>query len=185
MIVGWLFAALAVLLLGYLDRLRGSGGYGLVRGTNAPDTLLQGLLVAWLAGVDEPVPALACALLWLVGERPGWGEPLGAHLHRRAMRPEQLEWWQLGALKRSAALACLFRGMLWGLPCLALLPWAPQVALVPLASGLAFALAPLLARRLHATDQWRWPLPPTEKGRWDKAEALRGWLLGALLFVGG
>ena len=175
-----LLLLVAALLLGYLDRLRGSDDYDLVRGVNGVDTLLQGLLVGFLAGVGGWW-LLAFAVLWLIGERPGWGEPLGAHLHQKPMRADHLEWWQLGPLKKSPAMACLFRGILWGLPCLLLLPWQPQVAVVPVASGVAFALAPVVARQFHETEQWHWPLPPTEKGRWDKGEALRGWVLGLLL----
>lgn len=169
-------------LCGYLDRFRGSRVYDLRVAGYSVDALAYGLLAAILIGANDLWLALACAVLFMLGEKLSYGEPWGALLHDRPMRAERLEWWQVGPLAKSAAMACLLRGLLWGAPCLLLLPWLPGVAAIPVSMGAAFVLAPLLARHCDG-DNWRWPLPPTDKWLWDKAEALRGWLFGGFLLL--
>lgn len=178
-----LILAALVVACGYLDRYRGSDRLNLRVGANSVDTLIYGLVAAILLDITF-LPALAFAVLFWIGEKPGWGEPLGSVLHKRPMRPDQLEWWQVGPLAKSAEMACLLRGIIWGLPTLLLLPWAPQVSMVPVAMGIAFIAAPLLSRAWFTSEpQWVYPLPPTDKGLWDKAEAVRGWIFGALLLA--
>ncbi|WP_232325175.1 hypothetical protein [Microbulbifer agarilyticus] len=179
-----LLSAGLVLACGYLDRLRGDGGRQLLPGTNALEMALYGLAAGWLCGVTDLWPLLGFALLFSLGERPGWGEPLGAWLYAKPMQPQLLEWWQLGPLATRPGLSCLVRGFLWGLPVWLLLPWAPQVWPVPLAMALAFWLAPLLAKRLEPWPGWP-PLPLTDGRRWEIGEALRGWCFAILLLLFG
>lgn len=175
-------AALAV-LCGYLDRLRGSDAYDLTKGHNSVDTLVYGAVIGLMLNLPNPLVLGAFAVLWWIGEKPGWGEPLGSALHGRPMRMEKLEWWQVGPLAKSPQMACLARGILWGLPTLLLLPWTSAVAVMPVAMGFAFWLAPQIAAKLDPATQWTSPLPKTDKGIWDKGEAIRGWLLGAFLLL--
>lgn len=179
------FKLLCVAVLGYLDRFRGSDRLDIKKAVNGIDTLVFGMVIALLIGVNSLLLAAALAVLWLIGERPGWGEPIGTALHpERTMRPDHLEWWQIGLFARSVPMALLLRGLIWGAPTLILLPWVPAVATIPPAMAIAFFAAPYIARKFcsYAT-QWSWPLPPTDKGIWDKMEAIRGWLFGLLLLI--
>lgn len=175
-----LLSIVVIFLCGLLDRLRGSDRYSIpVFGKgNSGDTLLYAFAAAYLLGL-EPSFYGVFGLLFLVGEATGYGEPWGAALNQRDMHAKDLEWWQKGVLAESVTGALAARGVIWGLPTLAIAYWQPQVVLLPVAMAIAFVMAPLVATKLDDVSQWKFP--PTDKGRWDKAECIRGWLVGAIL----
>lgn len=180
-----LTGAVLVLACGYLDRLRGSSRWERRHpwANNLAGALYGGAL-AWLLGVDDPRLALAFAGLFVVGEWPGWGAVFGACLHGRPMAAAGLHRWQRGVFRVLPWAAATLRGALWGLPLWLLCWWHPPVLLVSLAMAVAFPLSLAIGRHwLDRTTQWHWPLPPTDKWLWDKVEALRGWLLAALLVL--
>lgn len=115
------FDVLAVVLCGFLDRMRGDPRHIINR---TVEKLLYGLAAAWLTvGFNEIWIGVAFAALFAIGSSPGWGEVLHSALYDKKMRRDHLEKWQFGALRDEIPLALGFRGFLWALPCLALIAW--------------------------------------------------------------
>lgn len=115
------FDVLAVVLCGFLDRMRGDPRHIINR---TVEKLLYGLAAAWLTvGFSEIWIGVAFAALFAVGASPGWGEVLHSALYEKRMRRNHLEKWQFGVLRDNIPAALAFRGLLWALPCLALIAW--------------------------------------------------------------
>lgn len=154
-----------LLLSGPLDWLRGSDIRWcptLVR------SLAYGFGLAILLGSSHLWTWPVFAVLWAVGEAPGWGEPVGAILDRRPMRPGHLERWQVGPLKTNSWLAVTARGAIWAAPP-ALLALVDPVYLASLGLLLIFPATLMLDRRKTLLT-WNW----------QEWELLRGWSMGVV-----
>ena len=155
----------------------------LVRGKRPfPPTpiLLYGWAVAALCGyVWDGWLTMAIVAGWVLGERPGWGAPIG-QVHGTEdpdREPEFYQRWFGGLLWRHPWSALAIRGAMWGLPVLAFTAllgepvWEPMVAM-----AVAMPAAELVA--MWAPDP---PRPASWRGAWN--ECYRGALCGALLGV--
>ena len=171
-----------VMLCALFDRARG-GGWPLVRPWAW--TLFYGWVVAALCGypLDGWLTAVI-AIGWAVGERPGWGAPVG-QVRRGGPRwalppdpnPERYQLWFGGFMNRHPLVALAFRGAVWGLPVLLVaLPfgvvvWEPLVSM-----AVAMPLAEALYYWLQRYDP---PWPKSWAGGWN--ELYRGGVFGAIL----
>lgn len=153
----------------FCDRLR--GGMFKIPHCGTIFALVYGAVLGWLLDLPPEICA-AVGLLWLAGERVGWGYPMGqavlgtdAHaIEHPQVKPEK---WQFGPLM-NPWLALVFRGALWAVPSLALSYWYPQV-FVLLFMALAMPAGALLDRTL------------TQK--WVGGEWLRGAIMGAVCAI--
>lgn len=169
---------IAALACGPLDRLRGHPKH--LFGKRIFDKLAYGLALAVALGYShDPALLATLSLLLAVGMSPGWGEPMGAILGRRAMHLELLEWWQMGRLLVTNAWAALVaRGLLWGAPLIPLSVYLGEWKLLAVgpAMSLAFVLGMLLGPRLKFIER---------NDAWGRCEWVRGWIAGALLLLIG
>lgn len=152
-----LYAA-AIILGAASDRFRGAGGSRILS-TDWYGAFIFSLALVILMQQSGAVPLWAFAVIpaaYKLGECFGWGEPLKAFLARRPLRHEDLESWQVGILSRSAPIAVMARGAMWGLPiAIALMFINPLFAIASLVSfTLAFILAPIIAREVGEPGQW-------------------------------
>ena len=175
-----------VLLCAFFDRARGGGlaflGDSLLarllRGKRPfPPTpiLLYGWAVAALCGYPwDGWLTVAIMAGWVLGERPGWGAPIGQY-HGTPDPDRRPEWWQVGPLRTNPLAALFVRGAIWGLPVLLLTApfgvpvWQPLVAMT-----LAFPAAEWLAERISDPQK-----PKSWAGAWN--EFYRGGVFGAIL----
>ena len=179
-----------VLLCALFDRARGGGfiAFGdspparFLRGVSPfPPTphILYGWTVAALCGYAwDGWLTMAIILGWVLGERPGWGAPIGQY-HGTPDPDRKSEWWQIGPLRSHPFIALVVRGAMWGLPVLAFtallsIPvWQPMLAM-----AVAFPAAEWLVQRIPDP-----PWPKSWTGAWN--EFYRGGLFGAILAVIG
>ena len=139
--------------------------------------LLYGWAVAALCGYGwDGWLTVAIVAGWVLGERPGWGAPIGQA--RGVPDPDRRpEWWQVGPLRTHPWAALVVRGAMWGLPVLAFtaplgeVVWQPAVAM-----ALAMPAAELAAMRLPEPCR-----PRSWAGAWN--EVWRGLVFGALLWL--
>lgn len=163
------FDVLAVLLCGFLDRMRGDPKHIVNR---TVEKLLYGLVAAWLTvGFGNYYIGTAFVVLFAMGSSPGWGEPLHSALYNKNMRRDHLERWQFGAMKDNIPLSLAFRGFLWGLPCVALIAW-------DMAALEALFMAPVFVSSVYIT-KWM------DKNHgfediWAMNEIVRGLMFGVL-----
>lgn len=136
----YLETSVLIVVCALLDRLRGGWSivptaghklaglsYGAILG------LLLGLPLIWL-------PVLT--LLWWLGEKPGWGSPMGWAVTGEEPKtsytrvnsqwtlvsvPRKPEKWQVGQLKNHPWLSLIVRGAIWALPAMVIYPWQPKV----------------------------------------------------------
>ena len=100
------------------------------------------MILAWIALCPYWLIPVAGVLFWL-GEKPGWGFPMGFAAHNRDpihwdKTYHGPEWWQPEFLHHKPYLSLVVRGAMWGLPCSLLFYWwnlAPA-----LAAGMAIAM---------------------------------------------
>lgn len=168
------------ILLGLLDRLRGSGD-DIVFGRELPGTLWaagMGLVVATMFGHTFDWAALVITLGVIFGARPGWGAPIGQVKGQPDpdREPERYQQWFGGFLWRHPWAALVFRGALWGIHTLPALYWDSRVWMIVV----AFAAAMPLAEWLHLKFGEP-PRPRSWHGAWN--EAYRGALVGLILTV--
>lgn len=162
-----------VLCLGALDRLRGSGW---IPGTKALFQILYGVATAFLLCRSDISPQfiLTFSAFFTLGISFGWGEPLGAYISNRPLKIENLEKWQFGILKKNAALAVLFRGLLWGICTLPAAYYSISLTLIFIASiTISFFLAASITRLWAKKDVIAWELH----------EFIRGSLLGLVILI--
>ncbi|MFN3987597.1 MAG: hypothetical protein ACK4KV_19070 [Rhodocyclaceae bacterium] len=166
---------LAVLAAGPLDRLRGHPFH--VLDSRLLDKVLYASALALACGATDPLVLIALAAAMVAGMSPGWGEPMAAIFGGRAMRPDHLEWWQLGPARERPMWALALRGALWGAPAVPVALLGAPLALV-LLYPLAFAIAMPAAM---AARRW------TVLGRdpWGRVELARGWLAALMIALAG
>ena len=162
---------LALALCGPLDRLRGHHAH--LFGLRIADKLAYSLALALVAAPADPVAMPFIMLAMMLGMSPGWGEPMGAILDGRAMRPEALEWWQKGPTVEDPRKALVVRGVLWGVPIIPVAIWFEDWSLLGMI--LAFAIAMPLA--MHAA---RFEIG---QDKWGNVEYARGWIAGAIVLL--
>lgn len=174
---------IAILLCGLLDRARG-GGWPIVR----PSVwcISYGWVVAALCGFAwDGWFTAAIVLGWVIGERPGWGAPIG-QIRRGGPRwtlppdpnPEYYQLWFGGFMHRHPLVALTFRGAVWGLPVLLLaLPFG-EVVWEPMAAML-FAM-PVAEAAYYYLQRYDPPWPRSWRGAWN--EFYRGGLFGLVLW---
>jgi len=160
--------AYMVLLAGLLDWFRGSNNRWC---PTALRSALYGFCLAAILGSEHLWTWFAFTALWMLGEAPGWGEPVGAIYDLRDMRPDKLEWWQFGALKRNARFAVVVRGLMWGFPP-ALLGVIDPVYCAALGMTFAFPAAILIDVRYNLIT-WNW----------QEGEIFRGLFMGVMAFI--
>lgn len=163
--------ALLIFLAGLLDRVRGDHFNFFGNWSRGPDMAAYAWVIAALMGHPQDWFTIAIIAALMLGMAPGWGEPMGATLFRRPIHQANLEWWQVGPLKRNHFLALTARGALWGVPALALLPWLPSAWMPLVAYAIAFPASIYLMRTLPIDAKWEW------------AERTRGWM-AALIIAG-
>lgn len=135
----------AALAVGLFDRCRGSDAGSTIR---AICTLLSGSILTMLAAGEYTPFAMVGAFLWWLGEKPGWGTPMGMYSGFKPKPDHSYERWQIGdTLKKNYRLAVAVRGLMWGAPMLLLYQWMPTIVVVPLAMMCAFPIACELAER--------------------------------------
>lgn len=173
------FLALAVVLMGLADRLRGdtrhisdflASPWDQKLGRSL-DKIFYGWLAAFILGFPFSVETLYIIAGMFVGMTHGWGEPLGAALVGRPMDQNKLEWWQVGVLKKNTWLAVTARGVMW------------DVALIV---GVSFAIGslwlfPVYTIAFPAAILITNVMQRPEIGNWEHQEYIRGWLAGLLL----
>lgn len=145
-----------VLLLGWLDRLRGSG---MCKYCHFLGMLGMGLITSLLLDAHGWTAAYVVAAV-TVGASFGWGNPLGAAFDERPMGTNY-EWWQVGPMRECTFLALIVRGALWGLPLAPVSWWAVLAFAIP------FFVTPYLVRN-----------------DWALMEFTRGAFIGSLLLLG-
>lgn len=151
---------------GLIDRFRGDKVDVLY--SKSVEATVYGLMVAAIMGFNL-LEATLFAGLWLVGAAFGWGCPLGAYLADKPMKPEDLEWWQVGPLKKSVMFALIVRGVMWGLPVAAVGYLNPLAYAWPVAMGIIFPLALIITRYYNNI---------VNVPGWETQEFVRGWLVG-------
>jgi len=140
-------------ILGYMGKF----GYG----------LLIGLMVSgfhWYA--------LVCSVTWWLGEKTGWGAPIGYVLTRRE---SDSEWWQLPWMHKTyigSVFSLFVRGIMWALPTIVILSYWQPLYLLTALMGIAFPIAFFIASRL--------PIQKT----WMAGEVMRALFFGGLLCGG-
>lgn len=122
------------------DRLRG-GWHIFPHPAHVAGSLSYGAILGLLLGVP-PAWFPALALLWWLGEKPGWGYPMGQAIlgkvqHAYAFPNAAPERWQFGFLKNYPWPSLIVRGLMWGLPTLAIWHWQPDVIALPFAMAVA------------------------------------------------
>lgn len=166
-----LFQLIAVVLSGFLDRVRGDAWHLL--GYRTVDKLALGYCMSVVAGFpfDLLVTPLIVAAM-MVGMSWGWGEPMGAAIVGRDMKPEKLEWWQVSVLKTNVWAALAARGALWGLPVGMVGAFvAPSLMwFVPIYT-LAFPLSVVIGKKFGVDKAWEY------------SEYTRGWVAASLVFL--
>jgi len=129
----------AAVACGIFDRVRGSDAGSTIR---ALCTVLAGNVLVLLAAGEYTPFALVGGFLWWLGEKPGWGTPMGMYAGYDPAPTNSYEKWQVtDALKKNYRLAVAVRGLMWGAPMLVLYHWVPQVVVIPLAMAVAFPAA--------------------------------------------
>lgn len=160
-----------ILANGCGDRVRGSYSALIGAFIFAAALILNGL--GEIIGMNLYLYLVLLISAYMLGEAPGWGEPLGAYLGKKPMRADRLEGWQIGILKHNAALALLARGFIWGLPIGLVIGYADPA--LGIASCMAFTFSMLAAARLALLfDESPWE-------RWKRGELIRGILVMALM----
>ncbi|MHB1176060.1 MAG: hypothetical protein ACYCZJ_13155 [Sulfuriferula sp.] len=124
---------------------------------------LSGHVLDWLT--------LPIMLAIIAGASPGLSQPMGALLNGGTDQGEP-ERWQVGMLKTNALLACIVRGVMWGLPVSLLAYFDHRLIWALPAYAIAFPGAILVARYLLKSD-------------WEKAEFLRGGIAASLFILFG
>lgn len=163
----WLILLL-IPLCGLLDRIRG-GWRPMGQWANYPAKFGYGLVLGALLGLPwQWWPAVS--FLWWLGEKPGYGYPLGwavTGIPTPIRKPEaKPEWWQFWFLKSQPWPSLIVRGAMWGAPCLLLYYWQPDVLGLVVAGALGMPAGALLERQFTS----RWPA---------SGEAWRGLIIGA------
>ena len=197
---------LLIFLSGLMDRVRGDHFNFFRDWSRGPDMAAYGWVIAALMGHPQDWFTLPIIAALMLGMASGWGEPMGAGLFRRKMFQDRLEWWQIGPLKDNVFLALTARGVMWGLPCLLLLPWLPNAWLPLAAYTVAFPASIYLVRLLSPIAAWAsdrisgWLAAPVverfsitraisrawqELGSggdmWEWTERTRGWMAAAIV----
>ena len=172
-------ALLLIIGAALADRLRGMGAIpGLV--ANTMYALLPAYALGfWSLGVAPTLLFIGCFVL---GEAPGWGEPLGAALDDKLMAQHRLEWWQFGPLTYDEWWALVFRGAMWGVPFLVLGHWYHSaIWMLP-----AFTIVmPLAVWLVNFFPQMALEKDGKYKSRkWEWQEYIRGGLMMALVLLG-
>ena len=157
------------------DRIRGGGSLPVIgrplwleRGAKFG----QGAILAYLALCPYWLIPVAAVLFWL-GEKPGWGYPMGYAAHGEAPElwdktPHGLEKWQPGFLHHKPYLSLVVRGAIWGaLPSL-LWFWWHQAPYLAVSMAISMPLSVYLSRFV------------SKPGKATIYETLRG-MLSALL----
>ena len=164
---------IAAALCGPLDRVRGHHKH--ILNHRALDKLAYGAALTLALGFHrDPLLFVICAALLALGMAPGWGEPMGAILDKRQMRPDFLEWWQIGPARRSPWVAVALRGLLWGAPLIPLALYSRDWSLLAVSPVMAVAFV----TGMHIGPR----LPYIEPDdAWGRCEWARGWVAGAML----
>lgn len=161
----------ALILSGYLDRLRGDAKH--ILGYRVFDKIALGYVMAVLAGFPfDPVVTPSIILAMTLGMSFGWGCPLG-HALNGYYDGCEYEWWQKGILKKKPYLALSVRGMLWGLPVAAV----GLVLNIPVLFSfiLAYAIAMPLAAKVAVM---------MDKGTsWEMQELYRGHMAALVVYL--
>lgn len=161
----------AALACGPLDRLRGHHAH--LFGLRIADKIVYGLALAAVAAPTDPIAFALVALAMIAGMSPGWGEPMGAILEGRDMRPGHLEWWQKGRAEKDPYVALALRGVIWGAPVIPIAIWFKDWSLLAFVPAFAVATpAAMLAARL-----------PFGRDKWGNVEYARGWIAAVILLA--
>lgn len=153
------------------DRARGDK-FDLI--DRAAEQIMYGISIAFCSGLFDG-RSFVIAGLWWVGCSVGWGEPLGAFLGCLRMNPAKLQNWQWGPWAKSAVLALVVRGWIWGAPLISagyFIDW--QWYLVALLMPIPVVVAPWIARKANLAF-----LGST----WEQQEYYRGGIAAALVVL--
>lgn len=171
-----LLIVVSIILCGFLDRVRG----GLIPGWKLPAGIAYGFLIAYLIQLPWFM-YVPFAALWVLGSRPGPGQPQGWLLTGKPKPGAEYEWWQKGFLREYPFYAMATWGAMWGTPLAPLLKdgahwlavivpanmlllwYFPQLIVLPFAMAIAASMAPLVGYH-----------------RWDPHEWIRGWIVATL-----
>ena len=156
--------AIYSLLAVVLDRLRGSG----IPNTKSIFQILLACSVGLLISIPTTLLFVAFVFLFLLGCTPGWGNPISRFIDNSTNA--DYESWQVGALKQNVHLALFVRGIMWGVPVMALYPWCPQVWTVAVGYTIAFYFSILISKKLYFDPR------SSRSGNcvWAQAEWIRG-----------
>jgi len=140
---------LLVILSGVCDWIRGGHNYG-SRILELSAKFGQGAALGYLGHCPYYLLP-ACALLFWLGEKPGWGYPTGyAYTGKDPdlwdKTPHGTEWWQPRFLKHKPYLSLSLRGIIWGAPTLALLYWWPLAWIIAVSMALTMPISVFLAK---------------------------------------
>ena len=158
---------LEILACALCDRLR--GGWSIApRWLHKLGGVTYGLLLGHLLELPTHlIPVFAA--LWWIGEKPGWGYPMGQALlgerHKVDYPLAKPEWWQAGYLKNDPWDSLFIRGAMWALPCTLLAMYKHTVLYMLIVAPMAMVFGLFLEKHLT----------PNMKA---SGEAWRGGLMG-------
>lgn len=178
-------SALFILLCAVADRVRGGWAPFGFRPLWWERTAKfgYGAMLAALAGVDWQFWPVV-AVLWWLGEKPGWGYPMGWAIVGRSpdewdTTPHGPESWQIGWLSFMPYTSLAVRGAIWACPCLLVAWWQPDI-LKLLAMAIAMPLSAyaggLASRRFGDRSEIA-----VDVDGWAIAEITRGGLCGLMV----
>lgn len=163
---------IAVYLMGLCDRLRGDDRD--LFGKRIFDKFFYGAAASCMLGHAFDWASLAIIAGMVVGMSIGWGNAIGPALRGQTPNVLRFEWWQRGVLARNAWAALAARGALWGLCVAPAAMLEPRALLALPAYTLAMPLAVWLTNRRQSPCI----------GNWEDQERYRGWIAGAVMFIG-
>jgi len=171
-VLNWIMLTIAG---GGLNRAR---GWGESKVPNVVWAVLWGLLLGGVTFEQEYLFVGLFAVLFTLGSRPGWGQPMGEALGGKPS--PTYEKWQVGVLRENVTAALAVRGVIWAAPVLPLAYFNTDVVFLLPALVVGFTAGPYIAKAVIKNDP---PLLKNLKKRWAWSEIITG-VITTGLYVG-
>ena len=168
------------LITGIIDKVK--GGHR-IKALSDITGYIYGLVLVYVLTLNLWL-GLAGAVLWWLGEKPGWGRPIGFLIDRTPRDPDDYERYERWLVKAGvsdtwlmktvsgAVFSLAVRGLMWALPVSLLAWWNPAVL------WLLFTAVTLPTAFYVASE-----LPSIVKRKWSWGHFINGFLLGLVCLV--